>query len=256
MTIAILSALREEQDGLLHAMTEPQKTRRASRTFWRGKLDGHDVVLALSRIGKVAAAATTATLLEHFGVRAVLFTGVAGGVGQGVAVGDVVIASGFVQYDMDASPIFPRFEVPATGKMVFPTDATWSQRLLHAAQSSGIASTVGNRNAATHSGLIATGDRFIASADEARAITQSLNAVGLDALAVEMEGAAVAQVCADYGIPMAAMRTISDRADATAHGDFAEFVQNTASVYAYRIIRACLQQCSALESVPAHRFAD
>ena len=247
MTIAILSALREEQDGLLHAMTDTQKIRRASRTFWRGKLDGHDVVLALSRIGKVAAAATTATLLEHFGVRAVLFTGVAGGVGQGVAVGDVVIASGFVQYDMDASPIFPRFEVPATGKMVFPTDAVWSQRLLQAAQLCE-ACKVCNK---AYAGLIATGDRFIASADDARAITESLNAVGLDTLAVEMEGAAVAQVCADYAVPMAAMRTISDRADATAHGDFAEFVQTTASVYAYQIIRACLQQCSALESAPA-----
>lgn len=242
MTIAILSALREEQDGLLHAMTDTQKTRRASRTFWRGTLDGHDVVLALSRIGKVAAAATTATLLEHFGVRAILFTGVAGGVGEGVVVGDVVIASGFVQYDMDASPIFPRFEVPATGKMVFPTDPTWTQCLHRAVQSCGIT---------THTGLIATGDRFISSAEEARNITQALNAAGLDALAVEMEGAAVAQVCADYGVPMAAMRTISDRADATAHGDFSEFVQTTASVYAYRIIRACLQQCNALESAPA-----
>lgn len=247
MTIAILSALREEQDGLLHAMTDTQKTRRASRTFWRGTLDGHDVVLALSRIGKVAAAATTATLLEHFGVRAVLFTGVAGGVGEGVAVGDVVVASGFVQHDMDASPIFPRFEVPATGKMVFSTDAMWSQRLLQAAQSCGIAHIPHT----THSGLIATGDRFIASADDARSITQALNAAGLNALAVEMEGAAVAQVCADYGVPMAAMRTISDRADATAHGDFSEFVQTTASVYAYRIIRACLQQCNAPESAPA-----
>lgn len=239
--IAILSALPQEQDGLLHAMTDAHSVIRAGREFWLGQLDGQRVVLALSRIGKVAAALTTATLLEHFQARAVLFTGVAGGVGQGVEVGDVVVATGFVQHDMDASPLFARYEVPLTGTSLFAADPSLSQLLLLAARNSLDSVEFAKRRVQVHHGVIATGDRFVCAADEAMRITQDLQAAGYSALAVEMEGAAVAQVCSDYGIPMAAVRTISDRADASAHVDFPQFVQTTASVYARKIIGASLQ---------------
>lgn len=239
--IAILSALAEEQSGLVHAMVDSQVVTRAGRDYVVGQLDGHPVVLALSRIGKVAAATTTATLLEHFGACAVVFTGVAGGVGHGVAVGDVVVATGFVQHDMDASPLFPRYEVPLTGQACFSTDSTWTDYLLQATRNALGDMEFDGRSVRVHQGLIATGDRFVCAAQEAAALVQGLAASAYHALAVEMEGAAVAQVCSDYAVPMAAVRTISDRADDSAHVDFPQFVQAVASVYADRIIRTLLQ---------------
>jgi adenosylhomocysteine nucleosidase len=239
--IAILSALPEEQAGLVHALSGAKTVTRAGREFSVGVLEGHPVVLALSRIGKVAAATTTATLLEHFEARAVVFTGVAGGVGPGVVVGDVVIASGFVQHDMDASPLFPQFEIPLTGQSIFPADAKWTLALSDAARMALVGQEYQGRTVQVLEGLIATGDRFVCSAQEAQALVQKLGQSGHHAMAVEMEGAAVAQVCSDYGVPMAAVRTVSDRADDTAHVDFPWFVQTVASVYARKIVHRLLQ---------------
>ena len=93
-----------------------------------------------------------------------------------------------------------------------------------------------------HHGLVASGDRFVSAATEVQALQTALRAHGHEALAVEMEGAAVAQVCHDYGIPFAAMRSISDRADHTAHTDFAEFVRTVASGYAQAILTEFVQR--------------
>ena len=239
--IAILSALPQEQAGLVHVMEGVRTVTRGGRVFSVGQLDGHPVVLALSRIGKVAAATTTATLLEHFGARAVVFTGVAGGVGPGVAVGDVVVANGFVQHDLDASPLFPRFEIPLTGQSVLVADRTWTRALATAARTALAGLEFQGHTVQVHEGLIATGDRFVCAAQEVQRIVDALAAAQHLALAVEMEGAAVAQVCADYGVPMAAVRTISDRADDSAHVDFPQFVDSVASNYARKIVRGLLQ---------------
>ena len=87
-----------------------------------------------------------------------------------------------------------------------------------------------------HAGLIASGDRFVSGSAELRGLQQRLLAGGHAPLAVEMEGAAVAQVCFDYGVPFAAVRTISDRADDDAHVDFPRFVREVASPYACAIL--------------------
>lgn len=237
---AILSALAEEQGGLLEQLHQAQSIQHAGREFWCGVLHGQPVVLALSRIGKVAAATTTAALIEKFGVAQVVFTGVAGGVGPGVQVGDVVLARSFVQHDMNAYPLFPRFEIPLTGQTVFATDARLTALLAAACQTALRKGVTSSQDVAIHQGLIACGDQFINSPVHALAIVQSLQDGGHAPLAVEMEGAAVAQVCADYGVPFAAVRTISDRADATAHLDFPQFVTEVASVYAQKIIAQLL----------------
>lgn len=233
MTTAILSALAQEQQGLLERLRHARVQRRAGREFWLGELHGLPVVLALSRIGKVAAATTATTLIEAFGVQRLVFTGVAGGLGAGVRVGDVVVAQEFVQHDMDASPIFPRYQVPLYGRERFACDAALAQRLA-AASRQGLAEL--GLPAQVHQGLVASGDRFVSAAQEAQALTAALSAAGHPPLAVEMEGAAVAQVCHDYGVPFAAMRTISDRADDTAHVDFPQFVSQVASRYALAIL--------------------
>ncbi len=241
-TTAILSALAEEQHGLIELLEQPQRVERAGRTFWQGRLGGQSVVLALSRMGKVAAATTTTTVIEAFGADQVVFTGVAGGLAPGVHVGDVVVAGQFMQHDMDVSPLFARFEVPLYGRTLFDCDARLSEHLFAAAQSymgrTGRHADLGPLapGAGLHRGLIASGDQFVGRAAQSSELKAVLKSAGHLPLAVEMEGAAVAQVCFDYGVAFAAMRTISDRADDQAHVDFAQFVQEVASQYARGII--------------------
>lgn len=235
---AILSALAEEQRGLIELLDRPEKVNHAGRVFWLGHLHDQPVVLALSNIGKVAAATTATALIERFGVCRIVFTGVAGGLGAGVNVGDVVVATDFVQHDIDASPLFARYEVPLYGKARFGGDVALT-RLLFEATCSALAHWPASHpfpEARVHRGLVASGDRFVSGAGESDSLRAALLALGHPALAVEMEGAAVAQVCHDYSVPFAAVRTISDRADDTAHVDFPAFVEEVASRYARVII--------------------
>ena len=240
--IGIMSAMHEELAAVLARMPDEQRVTVAGRDFWVGHWQGHAVVAVLSRIGKVAAATTATVLLERFQVDTLVFTGVAGGMGSGVRVGDVVVANGFVQHDMDASPLFPRHEVPLYGRARFETDASLSAQLTNAAQQV-LAQAAYHLGAGTlaefhldspqvHQGLVVSGDRFVATSTESQALRQALP----DALAVEMEGAAVAQVCHDYAVPFAAVRTISDRADDAAHTDFNRFIREVASSYSLAIL--------------------
>jgi adenosylhomocysteine nucleosidase len=240
--LAIVSAMHEELHALLPELHGAQRVRLAGRDFHTGRMHGHDVVLVLSGIGKVAAATTAALLIQAFDARVLVFTGVAGGLGDGVRVGDVVLADRLLQHDMDASPLFPRFEVPLTGRAHFDTDAALGAALRAGAlrRLASAVSLLGADHAASfaidaprlHQGLIVSGDRFVSSAAESAALRAALPA----ALAVEMEGAAVAQVCADFGRPCAVLRTISDRADDEAHADFSRFIVEVASVYTRAII--------------------
>jgi adenosylhomocysteine nucleosidase len=215
---------------LLALVEQRQVQQVAGRAFHWGQLDGHPVVLALSGVGKVAAATTAAILLDRFDVQALLFTGVAGGLHADVQVGDVIVARELLQHDMDASPLFPRYEIPYTGVSRFATDAAWCERLTRAV--AGLPA-----RPRLHHGLVISGDRFIASAADNQALRTQLP----DALAVEMEGAAVAQVCADFARPCAVLRTVSDRADDTAHVDFLRFVEGVAAPIARDIVRAALR---------------
>ncbi|MDH1703424.1 5'-methylthioadenosine/adenosylhomocysteine nucleosidase [Comamonas terrigena] len=248
MALAILSALPEEQYGLQHLLTEARTVRRAGRDFTLGWLHGRSVVLGLTGIGKVAAATTATAVMEGFGAQQLLFTGVAGGVGAGVQVGDVVVAQQFLQHDMDVRPLFPRWQVPGYAAPTLACDAVLSAGLLAAAQACVAQAATWNEPLLAgsvpraHAGLVASGDQFIVSAAVSGQITADLQAAGHAPLAVEMEGAAIAQVCADYGVPFAAVRTISDRADDSAHVDFPAFVQAVASRYALQIVQHWVQQ--------------
>jgi adenosylhomocysteine nucleosidase len=246
--IALVSAMHEELAAVLARMPDEHKTVVAGREFWLGHWHGHEVVAVLSRIGKVAAATTATTLIERFGVTRMVFTGVAGGLGPHVNVGDVVVAREFVQHDMDASPLFPRYEVPLSGMTRFPSDPSLSDALLQVATLAmhDVANSLPpaewlNINLAAsrvHQGLIASGDRFVSSSVESADLQQRLP----DALAVEMECAAIAQVCHDYDIPLAAVRTISDRADDAAHVDFPRFIRSIASRYSVAVLDRLLAQ--------------
>jgi len=240
--IALVSAMHEELAAVLARMPDEQKTVVAGREFWVGHWHGHEVVAVLSRIGKVAAATTTTTLIERFGVSRIVFTGVAGGLAPQANVGDVVVAREFIQHDMDASPLFPRHEVPLMGMTRFPADVTLSNALASAAPQAmqDMLATLPQSewlnldlpNAQMHQGMIVSGDRFVSQTLESQALQRDLP----DALAVEMECAAMAQVCHDYGVPLAAVRTISDRADDAAHVDFPRFIQSIASRYSVAVL--------------------
>jgi len=229
MKTAIVAAMHQELSAVLALLPDEQKQSAGGRDFWVGHLHGQEVVAVLSRIGKVAAATTATALIERFGVDRIVFTGVAGGLARRVNRGDVVVAEHFLQHDLDASPIFPRYEVPLYATDRFATDAALTAQLARAVQQA----LPGTR---VHRGLVVSGDRFVSSAAEAQALQQALP----DALAVEMEGAAFAQVCRDYGVHFAAVRTISDRADDEAHGDFLSFIDAVASRHSAAIVQAFL----------------
>lgn len=237
MTTAILSALPEEQAGVFALLQSPQRTVHAGREFWQGSIHGKPVVLALSRIGKVAAATTATALIERFKAERMVFTGVAGGLAAKVQVGNVVVGTQYMHHDLDVSPLFARYEIPGYGRARLDADGNLIAIISEAACAI-FQRTGGPKDTNIHAGLIASGDRFVSSAAQAQALRAALP----DALCVEMEGAAVAQVCCDYGVPFAAVRTISDRADDTAHLDFAQFVRDVAGPYAVRLVDALMRK--------------
>jgi adenosylhomocysteine nucleosidase len=159
-----------------------------------------------------------------------------------------VVADALVQHDMDASPLFPRFEIPLTGLSHFPGDHAMAMQLLTAAHGfleKDFAEVIDadHRTAfrlqqpRVHRGLIASGDQFM----QDRTIINTLNAALPGLVAVEMEGAAVAQVCYELGIPCAVIRTISDNANEDAATDFLTFVSAVAARYAFHIVRRYCQ---------------
>ena len=229
--IALIGAMQEELSAVLTLMQDASCKTVAGRQFWQGHLNGHAVVAVLSGIGKVAAAITATVLIEKFKVNRILFTGVAGGLAAHVNVGDVVVGTELLQHDMNASPLFPQYEVPLLGRARFQADEIMTKCLMDSAAQA-------LPNAQVHAGLIVSGDQFVSSASESQRLQSNIS----DALAVEMEGAALAQVCHAYGIPLAVVRTLSDRADDNAHTDFLQFVKDVASPYSAAIVSEFLKQ--------------
>jgi adenosylhomocysteine nucleosidase len=229
--IALIGAMQEELSAVLALMPDASCETVAGRQFWLGHLHGHSVVAVLSGIGKVAAAITATVLIEKYKVQRILFTGVAGGLASHVNVGDVVVGTELLQHDMNASPLFPQYEVPLLGCSRFQADMHMTQCLMESA-------TQALPKAHVHAGLIISGDQFVSSVSESRRLQSHIS----DALAVEMEGAALAQVCHAYGIPLAVVRTLSDRADDDAYTDFTQFVKDVASHYSAAIVSEFLKR--------------
>jgi len=249
--IAIVGAMQQELAGLKQALQNTHTIKLGSREVTSGTWHGQPVVLALSHLGKVAAATTATAMIERFDVTELVFTGVAGGLGQGVNVGDMVVATEFLQHDMDASPLFPIYEVPMYGRAHFPTNLHLTQSLKAAAQDilknpaqwidMDVMRELHVHAPKVHAGMVVSGDRFVSTTVESRDLQQRQP----HALAVEMEGAAVAQVCLDYGVPFGAVRTISDRADDAATVDFSRFIHEVASRYTLALLGTWLSKRSS-----------
>jgi adenosylhomocysteine nucleosidase len=236
--LAIVSAMPEEIAGVLEALSDVRIQEFGRRQFHTGSLHGTEAVVVFSRWGKVAAAATVTQLLTSYPVTRLVFGGVAGATRTGLAIGDIVVASELLQHDMDASPLYPRYEVPLLGKARFAVDPLLREQLVAAAK------TFLSHDLRAHvaapereffritsprvlEGLIASGDKFFASAAEVQDLRQRLPEV----CCVEMEGAAVAQVCDEYAVPFAVVRTVSDSADESSVHDFPRFSREIARHY-------------------------
>jgi adenosylhomocysteine nucleosidase len=227
--IGVISAMPEELSAVVEAMHADQVTELGGRKYYKGRYAGEDVVCVVSRIGKVAAATTATILLERFSPRALVMTGLAGGVDERLGIGDIVIADRLIQHDLDARPLFPQFEVPLLGVTEFPADSLLSGKLAAAAEKLVGPSRVWR-------GLIASGDQFFASVEA----TTALRARVPGALAVEMEGAAVAQVCYEHGVRFGIARVISDTANHGAAVDFSKFLCEACGPYARALVEGAL----------------
>ena len=243
MPIGIMSAMREEIETLIHEIEVSEKVIKGMRSYYKGKLWGKDVVLVFSRWGKVASATTATHLITDFKIDEILFTGVAGAVNDSLEIGDVVIGDALYQHDMDASPLLEPFEVPLLGKKFFETDPLRNQLLSEASSrflsdirshfESGVPEAFGIEDPKNIIGPVASGDQFISKRTQIERIGSELPGV----LCVEMEGAAVAQVCYEYQVPFNIVRTISDKANDNSHIDFPKFATDIASRYARGIIK-------------------
>jgi adenosylhomocysteine nucleosidase len=237
MTTAIISALPQEQAGMIQLLSNHERFTHIPCVLEHGFIHRKPVILALAGVGKVAAAQTATMLIERHKVQRVIFTGVAGAVASHVAVGDVVVGRAYLQHDMDASPLFPRYEIPYTGISQYIGDSAFIATILIALQSISMRPD-GLKTLKIHEGLIISGDRFVSSSIEVHTLRQELP----DALCVEMEGAAVAQVCHNYRIPFAAIRSISDKADDSAHIDFPKFVTEFAGPLAVKLVHELMRK--------------
>lgn len=248
MHIGIMGAMTEEVQLLLENLTDRQDRTLGQRIFYSGRLWDTPVTLVISRMGKVAAATTATTLIHHFGVTEILFTGVAGAVSRQLKQGDLVIGRQLFQHDLDARPFFAQHEIPLLGVSALSACPERSVRLKQAAQQFFTTSDFAKLAAdAAKIGIkletptiieadIASGDQFFADHGAITALSQRLPSVQC----VEMEGAAVAQVCHEHATPFAILRTISDSADAQAALDFATFIKHVASAYAHGIVHQFL----------------
>lgn len=208
--ILLLSAMPEEIEALRPALQGLELQRGAGREFVLGSISGQDYAVAFSRWGKVAAAATAAHALSKYPIQGVVFTGIAGALVSELAIGDLVLADRLVQHDLDARPFFTATEIPLLGLSAVPACEALSGRLLAAFERwSAREALEGRQPPRLHRGAIATGDQVIGEQPARERVKQAAP----EALCVEMEGAAVAQVCHEFGLPYACLRMISDHAD-------------------------------------------
>ena len=210
--IGIIGAMDEEVVALRQELTELQEqpTPFADLPIFTGKLKGKAVVIARCGIGKVNAALATQYLIDHFSPKAVINSGVAGGLSPEVKIGQIVIGHSSLQHDFDVRNFgYPMGNIPRLETSIFKGHPKLVELASAAAQSQ-----VGSAN--VHEGLIVSGDQFVSSIEQTRAIL----AFFPRATCVEMEGASIAHVAWLNQIPHVIVRAISDQADNTAPDDF------------------------------------
>ncbi|MBS0655984.1 MAG: 5'-methylthioadenosine/adenosylhomocysteine nucleosidase [Verrucomicrobia bacterium] len=245
LTIGIISAVPGESGRLLELMEETVSTERGRRLYHRGKLKGIDTVLVSSRIGKVASSATATNLIVEYKVDLIIFTGVAGAIDPTLNIGDIVVATALIQHDLNCNPFCPTYEIPLLKLSALKPDPTLELFAFQASQKCAQTDLQKTVPAAILSeyhiavpkvvkGIVLTGDQVISKESQKQDLKEKLP----DALCVEMEGASVGQVCYEYNIPFAVIRTISDYANHQELPiDIKKFVTEVSGYYAESIIK-------------------
>lgn len=224
----IIGAMDVEVAILRERMTHPSVETISGIDFIVGKLEGRDVVLAKSGVGKVFAALCAQTMILRFGAKAILNSGVAGTLTPELHIGDVAIASACVQHDMDTSAVGdPCGLISGINVIELPASAALAAELDQVCREAGVNHRLG---------VIATGDQFVHTHERREWIEKTFRAI-----AVEMEAGAIAQVCYVNQVPFAAIRVISDEASGDVKIDYMTFVKSaaaTSSEIALRWLRA------------------
>ncbi|MBP6635022.1 MAG: 5'-methylthioadenosine/adenosylhomocysteine nucleosidase [Paludibacter sp.] len=249
MLLGIMGAMPEEMNKIISAISNKEIIERGSRIYYKGILFGQEVVAVFSRWGKVAAATTVTHLILEFKVDRIVFTGVAGGISPDLNIGDIVIGQHLYQHDMDARPLMRRFEIPLTGKTSYEIPRqnidTMAQAVHNFLKNNKEFRKLLAEQNILHPKLvigdIASGDLFISSQAMKDAMLRHLPSV----VCAEMEGAAVAQVCDDYEVPLTVIRVISDNANEEAHTSAIGFVNQHAGEYSFSILDQYIQIISS-----------
>ena len=224
-SIGIMGALAVELEEIDDEMVIERVDTIGGKVYKVGEIFDAPCCLVNAGVGKVASAQTAQTLIMGYGVRMIIFTGVAGGINPALHVGDIVVSRDVVQHDF--GQIWPDSFVPFDTSG-FEADSALIEIALDAAQNIHLVPVSAKpsrkgRKPRVVLGRIATGDQFISSETKRVWIAQVFNAD-----CVEMEGAAVAQICESYGIPFLIIRSMSDLANEDADVDFQTFVVHAA----------------------------
>lgn len=215
-TIAVVGAMEQEIELLRESMANVKHVSFGKFSAYEGELAGKRMVLVLSGIGKVNAAVSTSWVIHQFAPDCVINTGSAGGLGQGLKVGDVVIGETVAHHDVDVTAFgYVWGQVPQL-PAVFASDKNLICQAEKAAQVF--------EGAAVTQGLIVSGDRFVHSSEGVAEIRSHFP----DVKAVEMEAAAIAQTCYQLEVPFVIIRAVSDSADEKADISFEEFLKTAA----------------------------
>ncbi len=214
--IGIIGAMDIEVAILRDKMVNPTVETISGVDFIRGKLEGRDVVLARSGVGKVFAAICAQTMILKYGVKAIINSGVAGTLTGELHIGDVAISTACVQHDMDTSPVGdPVGLLSGINVVELPADTTLVGELDKVCADAGVNHRLG---------VIATGDQFVATHERRDWIRDQFKAI-----AVEMEAGSIAHVCYVNKVPFASIRVISDEASGDVHIDYMTFVKKAAA---------------------------
>lgn len=211
MKLGVICAMEEELHALVERLVGEKETVIASQHYYSGTISGVPVVLVESGIGKVQMGMTAAVMLSQFKPDIVINTGSAGGIGEGLAVGDVVLSTAVAYHDVDATAFGYLLGQLPQQPQKFVADAALVKAIAAAAQQVGLT---------TRTGLIVSGDEFVASQSRITAI----KAIYPDALAAEMEGAAIGQVATQFHVPFVVIRAMSDVGDENASVSFDDFI--------------------------------
>lgn len=225
MPIGLICAIPQELAHLRDVLADSESENVAHARFDTGTLDGHDVVLAGSGMGKVNAALVATLLADRFHCSAIVFSGVGGGLDPTLAIGDVVIADRVIQHDagvLEDERIQPyqAGHVPfinPTERLGYDVDPALLARVKELLADVTIAGQIAY-------GTVLSGDQYLHCETTRERLHREFGG-----LAVEMEGGSIAQVCEAFGIPWLVIRALSDLAGGNSRFDFASFVDQAAA---------------------------